>query len=56
MSPLKEAAMLDRINKLEQMVGKLTQKMRVFKKSLTKRLQETREKRKFIAALPSVSI
>ena len=46
--PTQEEALLDRINKLEQMLGKLTQKIRVFKKALQNTLKE-QEKDEFIA-------
>ncbi len=50
--PTQEEALLDRINKLEQMLGKLTQKMRVFKKKPCR--MPSGNKRK-ISSLPLIS-
>jgi len=52
--PTQEAAILDRINKLEQMLGKLTLENEFLKKSLAEYSQEAREKREFIATHKSL--
>jgi len=50
--PTQEEALFDRINKLEQMLGRLTLKMRVFKKALQNTLKEQEKKE---SSLPLIS-
>jgi len=53
--PTQEEAMLDRINKLEQMLGKLTLENEFLKKALQNTLKEQEKKESSLSLIPPLS-